>query len=135
MQNNPVSTWHYLLQHQMQGLDDFLAEDVVFHSPVVHTPQAGKTITSQYLIAAHHVFNNDSFTYRQEIIGHQTAVLEFNLEIDGSKINGVDMLQWNAAGKITEFKVMIRPLKGLNIIHEKMKEMLEQQMKTTKRQN
>ena len=102
-----------------------LAEDVVFHSPVVHTPQIGKAITTKYLTAALCVFFNDSFRYVREVIGERDGVLEFETEIDGILINGVDLIKWNDDGKIIEFKVMIRPLKAINLIHQKMGEILQ----------
>lgn len=101
-----------------------MADDVVFYSPVVHTPQNGKMITSMYLTAAVQVFGNETFRYVREVVGESDAVLEFETEIDGIAVNGVDLIKWNSDGKIIEFKVMVRPLKGINIIHEKMAAML-----------
>jgi len=122
-----VEAWHELVGTDNPGLlDELLDEDVVFHSPVVHTPQRGKQITKLYLTAASQVFFGDAFKYRRELISDHDAVLEFTTEIDGITINGVDMLTWNDDGKITEFKVMIRPLKAINLIHRMMGEMLEQ---------
>jgi len=106
-------------------LDNILADDVVFHSPIVHTPQEGKPITKLYLTAALYVFNNDSFKYLREVISNNNAVLEFTTVIDGITVNGVDMITWGADGRITEFKVMIRPLKAINLIHKMMGEMLQ----------
>lgn len=121
-----LSTWHHLVStRNTAGLADLLADDVVFHSPVVHTPQVGKPVTTQYLSAAFHVFFNDSFRYVQETTGPASAVLEFQVEIDGISVNGIDMLQWNDAGRITEFKVFIRPLKAINLVHQKMADMLQ----------
>ena len=105
-------------------MDALLAEEVVFFSPVVHTPQRGKAITTQYLIAAFHVLSNDTFHYAREVVGDHEAVLEFEVEIDGITVNGVDMLRWNASGRLTELKVMLRPLQAINLIHRKMGEML-----------
>jgi hypothetical protein len=96
----------------------------MFYSPVVHKPQIGKAITTMYLSAAVHVFGNETFRYVREVIGESDAVLEFETEIEGIVVNGVDIIRWNDEGKITEFKVMIRPLKAINLIHEKMGEML-----------
>lgn len=121
-----VATWHELVRSRnAKGLDSLLADNVVFYSPVVHTPQAGKAITLRYLSAAFHVFFNESFRYVRELTGPRDAVLEFQVEIDGIHVNGVDMLKWNDEGKIVEFKVLIRPLKAINLIHEKMATMLE----------
>lgn len=78
-----------------------------------------------YLTAALHVFGNESFRYVREVVGESDAVLEFETKIDGTIVNGVDMIKWNDDGKITELKVMVRPLKAVNVIHEKMGEMLK----------
>ncbi len=116
-----LAAWHRIVERrQLSGLDALLADDVVFHSPVVHTPQRGKALTQQYLHAAFHVFFNDSFRYVREVSGADDAVLEFEVSIDGIVVNGVDMLHWNAQGQITEFKVMLRPLKAIQLIHQKM---------------
>jgi hypothetical protein len=98
----------------------------VFHSPVVHTPQAGKALTKLYLSAAIMVLGNSNFEYVREVIGESDAVLEFTAEIDGIIINGVDMIHWNSDGKIDDFKVMIRPLKAVNLLHRMMGQMLQQ---------
>ena len=126
MNKSVISQWHQLVSSSnAAGLDDILAEDVVFHSPVVHSPQRGKAITSLYLGAAFQVLANDTFEYVREVIGEQDAVLEFTTEIDGILINGVDMIRWNEEGKICDFKVMVRPLKAINLLHKLMAEMLE----------
>lgn len=126
MIENTMKAWHRLVETQDEaGLDDILASDVVFHSPVVHTPQEGKQITRTYLSAAMQVLNNDSFKYVREVVSDHDAVLEFVTQIDGIVVNGVDMITWGADGRITDFKVMIRPLKAINLIHRLMGEMLQ----------
>lgn len=125
MSINALVTWHQLVESRNTiGLDALLSEKVVFYSPVVHTPQIGKAITKQYLAAAFHVFFNESFRYIREVTGSSDAVLEFQVEIDGIIVNGVDMIKWDEAGQIVEFKVMLRPLKAVNLIHQKMAAML-----------
>ena len=125
MNLDPIETWHRLAtQRDARGLDDLLADDAVFHSPVVHTPQVGKAITQKYLTAAFQVFFNETFRYVREVKGERDAVLEFQVELDGITVNGVDMIKWNDSGKIIEFKVMLRPLKAVNLIHQKMGAML-----------
>jgi hypothetical protein len=120
-----VAGWHAVVRSRNpQDLDALLAEDVVFHSPVVHTPQAGKAVTTRYLAAALRVFANESFRYVRELAGPRDAVLEFQVEIDGIQVNGVDMLRWNEQGRIIEFKVLIRPLKAINLIQQKMAALL-----------
>ena len=126
MIENTIATWHKLVKERdAAGLDGILAENVVFHSPVVHTPQAGKPITTLYLTAALHVLNNDTFQYLREVISGNNAVLEFLTVIDGISINGVDMITWGEDGRISDFKVMIRPLKAINLVHKMMGEMLQ----------
>jgi hypothetical protein len=108
-----------------KDLDEFLSDDVVFYSPVVHKAQQGKALTTWYLTAAFEVFFNDSFRYVRQIVGPHDAMLEFETSIDGVLVNGVDILRWNDDGGVTEFKVMLRPLKAINLIHERMASMLQ----------
>ena len=125
MNPHPITTWHQLVQaSDPSGLDDLLADDAVFVSPIVHTPQRGKALAKAYLSAAFQVFFNSGFRYVREIIGPSDAMLEFETEIDGVLVNGVDIIRWNDAGQVIEFKVMIRPLKAVNLIHERMGAML-----------
>lgn len=103
-----LSIWHELVRTQnTKGLSSVLADEVVFYSPVVHTPQVGKTITLQYLSAAFHVFFNEFFRYVRELTGPRDAVLEFQVEINGINVNGVDMIKWDDEGKIVELKALI----------------------------
>lgn len=126
MNSKTIDVWHQIVtDRDLIKLHNILDDNVVFHSPVVHTPQVGKEITKQYLTAAFHVFFDDSFKYVNEVINERKAVLEFTVLLDDIIVNGVDMIQWNEEGKITEFKVMIRPLKAINLIHQKMAIMLE----------
>lgn len=120
-----LDIWHELVRtRNAEGLADLLADDAVFHSPVVHTPQVGKAITQLYLSGAFQVFFNPTFRYVREIVGARDAVLEFQVEIDGISVNGVDLISWNDEGKIREFKVMLRPLKAINLVHQKMAALL-----------
>lgn len=123
---HPLQAWHRLVvTRDPAGLDALLAHDAVFHSPVVHTPQRGRQLAARYLGAAFHVFFNPTFRYVREIVGPSDAVLEFETEIDGIAVNGVDLVKWNDAGQIVEFKVMLRPLKAINLIHQRMAAMLQ----------
>jgi hypothetical protein len=122
-----MEAWHRLIEARDSGaLDDILADDVVFHSPVVHTPQKGKELAKMYLSAAIMLLGNNEFKYVRELIGESEAVLEFTSEVNGIHINGVDMIHWNSDGKIDDFKVMIRPLKAVNLLFGLMKQMLGQ---------
>ena len=121
MNIHPIDAWLELARtRDAAALDTLLADDVVFISPVVHTPQQGKALTTAYLSGAFKVFFNPTFRYVREIIGPSDAMLEFETEIDGILVNGVDIIKWNADGKILEFKVMLRPLRAINLIHEHM---------------
>lgn len=126
MNEHPLAIWHRLVRDQdVSGLEALLADDAVFHSPVVHTPQRGKKLAAAYLGAAFRVFFNPTFRYVREIVGPSDAMLEFDTEVDGVIVNGVDLIQWNGAGQITEFKVMLRPLKAINVVHQRMAAMLQ----------
>ena len=121
-----LKAWHALVDSRdAQALHELLADDVVFHSPVVHTPQRGKAITALYLTGALHTLNNEHFRYEREVVGARDAVLEFVSQIDGVHINGVDLIRWDDEGRITDFKVMVRPLKAVNALHQAMAQMLQ----------
>lgn len=121
-----IQRWHRIaLERRADELADILAADCVFESPVVHTPQRGGAITEKYLRGALAVLNTEHFRYGEEWYSANpdksgSAVLEFYSEVDGITINGVDIISWNAEGKITHFKVMVRPLKAINTLHAKM---------------
>ncbi len=120
----PVAAWHQIAQSGVQtrdpaGLAELLADDVVFRSPAVHTPQEGKEVTTAYLSAAVVVLG-PTLVYQRQWYAERNAVLEFEAELDGLTVHGIDMLQWNDAGKLTEFTVMVRPFKGLEKLIELM---------------
>ena len=121
-----IERWHQIVKAiDTAGLNGILADDAVFESPVVHTPQLGKDITFKHLHAALRVLNNGSFTYLNKWQAERSAVLEFQSTIEGIVVNGVDIIHWNDAGLITHFKVMVRPLKAVNKLHEMMGRMLQ----------
>ena len=123
--SHPIDAWHEFVRSRDPGmLEKLLADDVVFHSPVVHTPQRGRSITLLYLRGAMEVLGSPAFRYEREIRGERDALLEFFTEIDGIAINGVDLIRWDDAGRIVDFKVMVRPLKAMTILHQKMGELL-----------
>ena len=125
-----LEQWHKVIKDaDPTALGNLLADDVVFHSPVVWTPQKGKFLTTMYLMAAYETLGNDSFQYTREVIDGHNSILEFTTVMDGITVNGVDIITWNDEGKIVEFKVMVRPLKGMQIVHQKMMEMLERMKK------
>lgn len=133
-----IERWHACLKGDFSdGLDELLADDVVFHSPIVFTPQRGKALTKLYLTAAYGTFGGDvkaepgrgapmpSFRYVKQVLTDPHAVLEFETEVGGKHVNGVDIITCGDDGRIREFKVMIRPLQAVNLMHERMRSMLE----------
>jgi len=135
-----IENWHRQLRGELPGgLDSLLAEDVVFYSPVVFTPQKGREITKAYLNAAYNTFDGDKsavsggaeageaekgFRYTKQVLSGNSAVLEFETEMDGKYVNGVDIITCNDEGRIVEFKVMVRPLQAINTVHAQMAAML-----------
>lgn len=120
-----LEIWHEIVRHRDAArLDEVLAEECVFLSPVVHSPQRGRELTRFYLTGALHVFN-DNFRYVKEVVAPPHTVLEFTCDLDGIIVNGVDIMTFDDAGQIVEFKVMVRPLKAVNLLHARMREMLE----------
>lgn len=122
-----LAKWHAYMEHGSDPalIADLLADDAVFHSPVVHTPQVGKPIVMGYLAAASHTLGNDSFHYVRELVDGDEIMLEFVTVMDGITVNGVDIIRFNAEGKIIDFKVMVRPLKAINKVWEMMAAQLE----------
>lgn len=120
---NPLflRAWHdYVSSHDERTLWDMLHPDAVFESPVVHTPQRGREVTFKYLNAAFVVLGGSGFRYVGSWENASGVVLEFENEIQGIRLNGIDMITWNEAGQITHFKVMVRPLKAINMLHQMM---------------
>jgi hypothetical protein len=144
MTENPIEgvieRWHLNLRGELPGgLDELLADDVVFYSPVVFTPQRGKEVTKLYLGAAFSTLapsaaastvedssSTATFGYTKQVLAGDTAVLEFETTVAGKYVNGVDIIRCDADGRIVEFKVMIRPLQAISLVHEQMRSLLEQ---------
>jgi hypothetical protein len=122
-----VARWHAYMQSggDLGLLRAMLADDAVFHSPVVHTPQEGVAKVMGYLGAAAKVLGNDSFRYVRELVDGDDVCLEFTAEIDGIHVNGIDLIRFDAEGKIKDFKVMVRPMKAMNKLWELMAAQLE----------
>ena len=123
-----LARWHRFVAGESPGaLDELLADDVVFHSPVVYTPQRGKPVTAQYLEAASRVLiggSEGAFRYTKQVVSGDTAVLEFETTLQGRYVNGVDVIRCDDAGRIVEFRVMVRPLQGIQAVHEEMGRLL-----------
>ena len=148
-----VDQWHRYLRGDLPGgLEPLLDDDVVFYSPIVYSPQHGKAVTARYLQAAAQALPGDpapggggrpeadggsplgdssSFRYTKKVLSGDTAVLEFETTIEGTYVNGVDIIRCNDAGRIVEFRVMIRPLQAVNLVHRQMGETLERMRPTT----
>lgn len=123
---NALERWHEMVESKDTSmLDAIIADDCVFYSPIVHTPQEGKDLTVRYLTAAAEVLGGEGFRYVREIIGDKQAAMEFETVCDGIVINGIDIVTWNEQGQIDSFKVMVRPLKAVNMLHSQMMAMLE----------
>ena len=137
-----IAKWHAHLRGELPGgLDELLDDDVVFYSPIVYTPQRGKTITTLYLQAAGQTLPGDAavpagapsndgpsaggFRYTKHVLAGDTAVLEFETTVEGKYVNGVDIIRCNDEGRIIEFRVMIRPLQAVNLVHRQMAATLE----------
>lgn len=135
-----IEKWHAHMRGELPGgLDELLDDDVVFYSPIVYTPQEGKAITTLYLQAAGQTLPGDpatapsergdaprgGFHYTKSVLAGDTAVLEFETTVGGKYVNGVDIIRCNDEGRIVEFRVMIRPLQAVNLVHEQMAAMLE----------
>ena len=140
-----IEKWHAYLRGDLPGgLDELLDDDVVFYSPIVYTPQKGKAITALYLRAAGQTLPGEPattkpsrddasagrFRYTKQVLADDTAVLEFETTGEGKYVNGVDIIRCNDLGHIVEFRVMIRPLQAINLVHQQMAAML-QRMKPT----
>lgn len=119
-----IARWHrYLGGEVPDGLGELLADDVVFYSPVVYTPQRGKALTTTYLEAASRALSGGPggpFEYTKQVLAGDTAVLEFETSVDGKYVNGVDIIRCDAAGRIVEFRVMMRPLRAIQAVHQEM---------------
>jgi hypothetical protein len=140
-----IEQWHAYLRGERPGaLDELLDDDVVFYSPIVYTPQVGKAITTRYLEAAGQTLPGDTtstapanadttaagaaaggFRYTKKVLAGDTAVLEFETTIEGKYVNGVDIIRCNVEGRIVEFRVMIRPLQAIDLVHRQMAATLE----------
>ena len=123
-----VEKWERFLAGDRPGaLDELLADDVVFYSPIVYTPQRGKDITTLYLQAASQTLQgggDQEFRYTKQVLSGDLGVLEFETSLDGTYVNGVDIIRCDEAGRIVEFRVMLRPLRAVNAVHEAMRAML-----------
>ena len=122
-----LAKWHEYMDSNgdLTLLGAMVADDAVFHSPVVHTPQVGKVKVMAYLGAAAQVLGGDGFAYVRELVDGNHVLLEFTNELNGIHVNGIDLIKFDDAGKITDFKVMVRPMKAMNKLWELMAAQLQ----------
>ncbi|MEL6710048.1 MAG: nuclear transport factor 2 family protein [Pseudomonadota bacterium] len=127
-----LKDWHSVAEQgsSPEALHTILHPDAVFHSPVVYTPQRGRPIVMAYLSAAGQTLGNGSFRYIRELIDGNTAVLEFQTKMDGIVVNGIDIITFDEDGLITDFKVMVRPMKAMNKVWEMMATQLKSDQKS-----
>ena len=115
--------WHdMVMTRDMSILNELLAEDVVFRSPVAFNPYPGKQVVFFILSNVIQVF--EDFTYHREFYTEDglNVVLEFSANVSGKSLKGIDMIRFNEQGQIVDFEVMIRPKSGLTALAEKMGE-------------
>jgi hypothetical protein len=123
-QPQAVKAWHAVVESGDPALlDGLLADAVVFRSPAVYAPQPGKDLTMLYLRSAMVVLG-PSLRYVGEWYGPSSAVLEFEADLDGIYVHGVDMLRWNDDDQLVSFTVMVRPMRGLTKLVELMQRQL-----------
>jgi hypothetical protein len=121
-----IQRWIDIIDNgRTDGLEALLAENAVFYSPAVFTPQEGRATTLAYLTAAVKVLGGSNFRYVGQWFADRSAVLEFAADLDGIHVNGVDVIQWNGDDEIVEFKVMLRPLKALQAVMAAMAAQLQ----------
>ncbi len=121
-----LQKWHKAIaEKDITILDNILSEDIVFFSPVLWAPQKGKMLAKMYLTAAFHVLGGEAFHYEKEIVSGKYACLEFETKIGDTVVNGVDIITVNDSGLIVEFKVMVRPIRALMAVKDKMFELLQ----------
>ena len=127
-----LANWHRVMDGGSKpgDLAAIIREDAVFHSPVVHTPQTGRDLVVAYLSAAGQTLGNDSFSYVRELVDGENAMLEFQTQMDGIQVNGIDLIRFDEDGMIADFKVMVRPLKAVNKVWEMMAAQLEAEKKS-----
>jgi len=122
-----IDRWISIIETgRTDDLDALLAEDAVFYSPAVFTPQQGKALTAKYLKSAATLFHDTDFHYVEQWYSERSAILEFAATVNGIYVNGIDMVHWNDDEQIVSFKVMLRPFRGLQVIMPAMAELLQQ---------
>ena len=115
-----LARWHDVVRRRdAAGLPGLIAEDAVFRSPAVHTPQEGRDVVVGYLTAAFTILG-PGLTYEREWLGDDSAVLQFRTVVGGLDVSGVDIISWDEDGQIVDFTVMVRPAAALTVVIEHM---------------
>ena len=126
-----IKKWHQMLEtNDMSILNDLLADEVVFRSPVAYKPYEGKQVVFFILTNVIQVFQD--FTYHREFFTEdgENVVLEFSANVSGKSLKGIDMIRFNNRGQIIDFEVMIRPMSGLAVLAEQMGQRIAQYQAT-----
>ena len=124
-QPDGLAKWHRFVSEKgkdMQALAEALADDILFRSPVLWKPKEGKATAMLYLSSAVRVL--EDFTYQRQFVGDNAVVLEFSASVGSLSLKGVDIIQFNAAGQIVDFEVMVRPANGLQALGAAMAQQL-----------
>ncbi len=116
---NTLRRWHEFVETpNAEILREILADDVKFHSPFVWKPKEGKASATAILLTATEVFQD--FRYVREITEGNHSALEFEARVGELSLRGVDLIETNEAGEITDFEVMIRPTNALQMLGAEM---------------
>ena len=103
--------------------DELLAPDVVFRSPVVFKPYEGRDVLAVILEAVVQVL--EDFRYVDQVETGDAAALVFKARVGDREVDGVDVLRFDAEGRVRELMVMVRPMSGVNALAEEMGRRLE----------
>jgi len=118
-----LAKWHKFVGEQdIQALSEALADDVIFRSPVLWKPKSGRDTAILYLSSAARVL--EDFAYHRQFLGDNAVVLEFSARVGSMGLKGVDIIQFNDAGQISDFEVMVRPATGLQALGAAMAQQL-----------
>ena len=113
-----LGRWHeFVTTQKPEILHEILSDDMKFHSPFIWKPK-DKRFALMVLTTVVTVFEN--FRYTREMFGENSCTLEFAANIGAVALEGVDIIEFDDAGKIVDFKIMIRPANGLQKLGEEM---------------
>ena len=115
-----LAKWHRMVDAGgLSEVASLCAPDAVFRSPVAFAPYEGAPLVAQFLQQAMLVF--EEFTYHRTFYsGDHSVVLEFSARVGDKTLRGIDMIRFDAGGRMTEFEVMVRPASGLQALGAEM---------------